>query len=75
MHKPNRIWKCNKTLIELIAKIGIFLNLPFNTERLQKLTENNVVSNYKLKNALGIKNMPVNATEGFIKTIKSFEKK
>lgn len=75
MLKPNRIWKFNKTLIELFAKIGTFLHLPLNTERLQKLTENYLVSNDKLKNALGINNMPVSATEGFIKTIKSFEKK
>lgn len=75
MLKPNRIWKFNKTLIELFAKIGTVLHLPLNTERLQKLTENYLVSNDKLKNALGINNMPVSATEGFIKTIKSFEKK
>ena len=47
-------------------------NLPLNTERLQKLTENYVVSNAKIKAALGIDKMPVKAEEGIVKTIKSF---
>jgi len=72
MHKPNRTWKWNKTIIEFIARMGSVIHLPLNTERLQKLTENYVVSNQKLKNALGIKNMPISAEEGFRKTIESF---
>jgi len=75
MNKPNRTWKWNKSLIEVIARMGGILHLPLNTERLNKLTENYVVSNDKLKNALGIKIMPVSAYDGFIKTIQSFEKK
>ena len=51
------------------------MHLPLNTERLQKLTENYVVSTKKLRTALGIKNMPVSAQEGLIKTLKSFENK
>jgi len=73
--KPNRIWKWNKSVIQSVAKIGTHLRLPLNTERLQKLTENYVVSNAKLKNALGIEKMPVSAKEGFVKTIKSFDNK
>ena len=75
MYKPNRIWKWNKKLIVLIARAGTIIHLSFNTERLQKLTENYLVSNVKLKKALGINNMPVTAKDGFKKTIKSFEKK
>lgn len=75
MNKPDRIWKWNKKLIELFARVGTILHLPFNNERLQKLTENYLVSNAKLKQALGINNMPVSAKEGFLKTIKSFERK
>jgi len=71
---PNRTWNWNKTVIEFCARIGTVLHLPFNTERLLKLTENYVVSTKKLKTALGIKNMPVSAQGGFIKTLKSFEK-
>jgi len=71
---PNRTWNWNKTVIEFCAGIGTALHLPFNTERLLKLTENYVVSTKKLRTALGIQNMPVSAQEGFIKTLKSFEK-
>ena len=72
---PNRTWKWNKTVIEFCARIGSVLHLPFNSERLLKLTENYVVSTKKLRTALGIKNMPVSAQEGLIKTLKSFENK
>ena len=75
MGKPNRIWRWNANLIRLCARFGTVLHLPLNKERLQKLTENYVVSNEKLKNALGITKMPVTAENGFIKTIKSFENK
>jgi X-X-X-Leu-X-X-Gly heptad repeat protein len=73
MNKPNRIWKWNKSIIQYLAGVGTLLHLPLNTDRLQKLTENYVVSNAKLKHALGIKSMPFSSKEGFIKTIKSFE--
>jgi len=56
----------------LAAKAGSVLHLPLNTERLQKLTENYVVSNAKIKNALGVASLPVRANEGLIKTLKSF---
>jgi len=70
--KERQIWHLNKKFIELAAKVGSVLHLPLNTERLQKLTENYVVSNAKIKKALGIKAMPVSASEGLIKTLKSF---
>jgi nucleoside-diphosphate-sugar epimerase len=71
--KP-QIWKINKRLIAFFAKIGDILHLPLNSERLRKLTENYVVSNEKIISALKIEKMPISATEGFEKTIKSFEK-
>jgi len=70
--KKNRIWYFNKKAIEFAAKAGSVLHLPLNTERLQKLTENYVVSNAKIKNALGIVTMPVTAAVGLSKTLKSF---
>ena len=73
--KPNRIWNVNKKLILLAAKVGSILHSPLNAERLQKLTENYVVSNTKLKKSLWIQKMPVSAKEGFIKTIQSFNDK
>ena len=73
MGKKPHIWKMNKGLMEGCAGIGTLFHLPLNTERLRKLTENYVVSNDKIKRALGIDKMPVTAKEGLIKTIKSFE--
>lgn len=74
MGKKPHIWKLNKGLMENCAGIGTLLHLPLNTERLRKLTENYVVSNAKIKSALGINKMPVTAKDGLIKTIRSFEK-
>ena len=73
MGKPASIWKWNKAVIQLGAKVGTVLHLPLNTERLQKLTENYVVSNVKIKQALGVDKMPVRAEEGLRKTVSSFQ--
>lgn len=71
--KPH-IWKLNRKLMEGCAGIGTCLHLPLNKERLRKLTENYVVSNAKIKKALGIECMPVRAEDGIRKTIRSFRK-
>lgn len=73
--KKAKLWKISKDLIEGIAGFGDKLHLPLNTERLKKLTESYVVSNQKIKSALGIEKLPVSAEEGLIKTIKSFKTK
>lgn len=70
--KPH-IWSISKGLINFLAKTGDVLHLPLSTFRLTKLTENYVVSNAKIKRALGIDSMPVNARDGLTKTIKSFQ--
>ena len=70
--KKAHIWHLPKGLMEGVAKIGGLLHLPLNPERLQKLTENYVSSNAKIKKALGIEQLPVRARDGLIKTIKSF---
>lgn len=62
-----------KGLIETVAKCGDLINFPLNSERLKKLTESYVVSNKKIKTALNIKQLPLSAEEGIIKTIKSFK--
>ncbi|MFD1629009.1 NAD-dependent epimerase/dehydratase family protein [Pseudopedobacter beijingensis] len=69
--KP-RLWKINSGSIRLLAKIGDTLRLPLNSERLKKLTESYVVSNSKIKGALG-KEFPVEARAGLRKTILSFK--
>ena len=68
-----RIWHINKGLMEMIARLGGILRLPLNPERLRKLTENYVVSNTKVKAALGIRQMPIRAKDGLILTIRSFK--
>lgn len=72
-NKATRIININENLVRFFAKIGSLLHLPLNEERLQKLTENYVVSNEKLKLALGIKKLPTNATDGIKNTISSFK--
>jgi len=72
LDKPNRTWNWNKSLVQFCARVGTLLHLPLNTERLQKLTENYVVSNAKLKQVLGIDKMPVRAEDGLRKTVGSF---
>ena len=72
MGKAPHIWKMNRKMMEGCAGLGTLLHLPLNTERLRKLTENYVVSNEKIKAALGIEWMPVRAVDGIMKTIKSF---
>jgi nucleoside-diphosphate-sugar epimerase len=65
-------WKINKGVVGFFAKVGDKLRLPFNSEKLKKLTENYVVSNAKIKSALGIERLPITTTEGFRITLKSF---
>lgn len=60
-----------KVVISILAKTGDFLRLPFNVERLEKLTENYVVSNAKIKSALG-KPLPVSVRDGLLRTFRSF---
>jgi nucleoside-diphosphate-sugar epimerase len=70
-NKQARIVAIPKSFINRMAKLGDQLHLPLNTERLQKLTESYVVSNAKIKQAIG-KPFPVAAKEGLLKTFGSF---
>lgn len=72
--KKARIWRIPRGLMETTAKIGGWLHLPLNPERLQKLTEDYVSSNAKIKAALGVEQLPVRAKDGLYKTIRSFLK-
>ena len=74
MDKKAHIWRIPRGLMEGVAKMGGALHLPLNPERLQKLTENYVSSNTKIKKALGVEQLPVRAKDGLKMTIKSFEK-
>jgi len=70
--KTNRILNISSLWIKRIAKLGDTLNLPLNSERLQKLTENYVVSNDKVVKAIG-KSLPVSSREGLLRTFQSFK--
>ncbi|MFD2529223.1 NAD-dependent epimerase/dehydratase family protein [Polaribacter marinaquae] len=70
-NKPAKILKTPKFLVSTLAKLGDILPLPINSERLQKLTENYVVSNQKIKNRIE-KELPLSAEKGIEKTIASF---
>lgn len=72
-NKKHKVWNVPRNLISFSAKLGDLLHLPLNSERLKKLTESYVVSNQKIKKALGIKKMPVSAEEGMKKTLASFK--
>ena len=71
--KKAHIWRLPKVLMTGIAKVGGWLHLPLNPDRLQKLTENYVSSNAKIKAALGVEKMPVDAREGLQRTLESFK--
>jgi len=72
--KNAHIWKLPKGLMNGVAKFGGWLHLPLNPERLRKLTENYVSSNAKIKAALGVEKMPVDARDGLKVTLESFSK-
>ena len=71
--KKAHIWRIPQGLMNGVAKLGGWLHLPLNPLRMQKLTENYVSSNAKVKMALGIERFPVDARTGLIETIKCFK--
>lgn len=71
LQKKPALWHINKKLIKNIAKMGDFLGLPFNSDRLQKLTENYEVSNKRLIRTLNI-SLPLKSREALLKTFRSF---
>lgn len=70
-NKSAQIVNISIKIINIIAKLGNYISLPLNTERLKKLTESYIVSNEKIKKAIG-KSFPVDSKDGMLKTFKSF---
>lgn len=72
LNKSPRLWHISPSLIRLVSKVGDTLHLPLTTERLNKLTESYVVSNQKIKSALG-KSLPLSSKDGLKITGLSFQ--
>jgi len=72
-NRKSNIWSIPTILINTIVKLGDLSHLPFNSERLEKLTENYIVDNKKITKAIG-KKLPISSVDGLIKTFKSFRK-
>lgn len=73
LKKRVQFLKLPKKLIEGLVKVGDFIPMPLNSDRLKKLTESYVVSNSKIKKALEIDKLPVSTKEGLKITIESFK--
>jgi nucleoside-diphosphate-sugar epimerase len=71
-NKKAKIYKISQKKINRLAKLGDLLCMPLNSERLEKLTENFVVSNEKIVKAIG-NPLPVSAEDGLMKTFNSFK--
>ncbi|HMI00863.1 MAG TPA: NAD-dependent epimerase/dehydratase family protein [Pedobacter sp.] len=69
--KNPKLWIISKSIIRKLAWIGDKLRLPLNSERLNKLTENYIVSNEKIKKVLLLE-LPIQSSEGIIITANSF---
>lgn len=67
-----RLWKISSSFIRFIAKIGDKIKLPLNSERLDKLVENYVVSNEKIKSVLST-DFPIKSRDGLLQTADSFK--
>jgi len=74
INKKAKFWKISPGLIRTVAKFGDALHLPLTTERLNKLTESYVVSNRRIKQAIG-KDLPLSARKGLEITAASFAEK
>jgi nucleoside-diphosphate-sugar epimerase len=73
LDKRSSIWNISSSWIKGVARLGDYLHLPLNSERLQKLTGNYVVSNQKIVKAIG-KPLPVESKDGLLRTFESFRK-
>lgn len=73
INKKVLVFKIPKSIVKNIAIVGDIFRFAFNSEKLNKMTENYVVSNQKIKQVLGV-DLPFSCTEGLTETIKSFSK-
>lgn len=74
LHKKAHILYLDEKLVHFFARLFIRFNNNYSELQLQRLTSSFVVSNNKIKNALGIKKMPHSLVDSYIKTLSSFNK-
>ena len=74
LNKSFSLWHIPQNIIKTIAMVGDKLRLPLNTHRLNKLTENYLVSNLKIKAAIN-ESLPLSSKEGIKITLNSFQDK
>ena len=67
------IWNFPKLIIRFLAVIGDWLPIPFNSSRLNKLTDPYVVSNKKILDSIK-KELPIKSVNGMLKTFEAFKK-
>jgi nucleoside-diphosphate-sugar epimerase len=70
--KKNTILNIPKWIIIQFFSCGDLFNLQYNSQTLQKLTENYIVDNCKIVNAIG-KPLPINSKDGLLLTLLSFK--
>ncbi|MDD4419874.1 MAG: NAD-dependent epimerase/dehydratase family protein [Bacteroides graminisolvens] len=68
-----RIWRIPQYFVRSVVVLGDLFCLPLNKVRFKKLTDTYVVNNSKIKRALGIESLPVNARKGLLDTFNSFK--
>ena len=71
LNKKPKLWNISPKLVNFSARLGDKLLLPLTTERLNKLTENYVVSNAKITAAIK-KPLPLSTKEGLDLTARFF---
>lgn len=72
--KKPKLWNIPLWIVKSVVKFGDLVPfIPLNSERLKKLTESYVISNEKIKQSLGIKQLPLTAERGLVMSIKSFK--
>ncbi len=69
--KNSNVWNIPKWVIKSLSRLGDLFSFPINSERLSKLTETYVVSNYKIKKAIN-KPLPLTSKVGLMKTFNTF---
>jgi nucleoside-diphosphate-sugar epimerase len=71
--KKVKILNICTNFIKFLARVGDYIKLPLNSEKLKKLSESYVISNAKIKSVID-KPLPFSSKDGFKRTFRSFSK-